>query len=120
MKLTFQFALLVICLFIGVLLGINTAENGIYRIEGASSSAKAQALQVTPSNSGQVEVAVLGKKYTAQADLPDMEQIKESSSKVVQGTGSKLSDWGTQIGDWLSKTTRTGLEKFYSWIEDRV
>lgn len=120
MKLTIQFAVLVIFLFVGVLLGINTAENGIYRIEGASSSVKAQALQVTPTETGQVEVAVLGKKYTAQADLPNMEQIKQSSSKMVQGTGSKLSQWGTQIGDWLSNATRKGLEKFYSWIEDRV
>jgi hypothetical protein len=116
MKLTLQFTLLVSFLFFGVLFGINTAEKGIHHIAGASSNVASQALKVTPSKSGEVEVAVLGKKYTAQT--PDIEKIK--SSKVVQGASNRMSQIGTELGIWLKEGTRTGLEWFFGWIEKKI
>jgi hypothetical protein len=118
MKLTLQFTLLVGFLFFGVLLGINTAEKGIHQIEGASSNVTSQALKVTPSKPGEVEVAVLGKKYTAQTPIPDMEKIK--SSEIVQGAGNRISRIGNDLGTLLKEGTRSGLEWFFGWIEKRL
>lgn len=112
MKLTVQFGLLVFVLFFGVLLGIDTAEKGIYRIEGAPSGMVTPALEVTPKDDGALEVAVLGKKYKADQAMTKVNEVKSTTSELAAGAGNQIGRLGILLGNWLKETTRIGLE----WI----
>jgi hypothetical protein len=106
MKVTLQFSILVLFLFFGVLMGIQTAEKGIYRIEGAPQGTVTQSLHLSSKGEGQLEVAVLGKTYQA----PD-------AIKQVKHTKNRVSEIGNGIGHWLTDVTRKGLEWIIKTVE---
>lgn len=119
MKLLIQFVLILSVLFFGVMMGIDTAAKGIYRIEGAPNNMQKQAFQITPSTQGKVEVAVLGQKFTASTPQA-APKIKQEVKRTTEATGNRISEIGNGLGSLLREGTSKGLswilEKLAQWI----
>ncbi|AMA72323.1 MULTISPECIES: DUF3679 domain-containing protein [Aneurinibacillus] len=105
MKLAAKFFLLVGVLFAGVLCGINLAEKGIQRIEGASDQ-PLKGFYVKKVEDGRFEVEVLGKQI-----------ISEQSFSDVKATGENwVSQLGNKMRNWVVAITRNMME----WIMDKL
>jgi hypothetical protein len=97
MKLTVQFFVLVGMLFVGVMWGINMADNGIQRIQG-NPHPSAQAFQIKKISGGKMEMEVLGRQIS-------------SESQLLKGHPENwLTDTGTGLRSWFVVSTRKGLE----------
>lgn len=110
-RFTTMLMLVGLVLLFGVIIGINTAEEGISRVEGLpDGQPKAFAIQ---SEHGQVDVAVLGKTY--QSALPDkqsLQVIKNKQADSITLLGSLVNHVGTTIRD--------GARNGMSWLLERI
>ncbi|WP_052947517.1 DUF3679 domain-containing protein [Aneurinibacillus tyrosinisolvens] len=103
MKLAAKFFLLVGVLVFGILWGINTAEKGIQRVEGASDQ-PSKGFHITKVDNGRLEVEVLGKQIS-------------SDSKLLNGgiSGDGISLVATEVRSWVVNAARSSME----WIKGR-
>ncbi|OEF96934.1 hypothetical protein BHF71_04185 [Vulcanibacillus modesticaldus] len=104
-RLTIQFGVLVILLLFGIILGINVAEKGIYRVAG-SPDMNSKSFQIKQGDN-QVEVMVLGKTYISKIPKKDM---LSTNNNVSINKINFLSVLGNELGEYLQKGTRKGLE----------
>ncbi|MBO8171454.1 MAG: DUF3679 domain-containing protein [Bacillaceae bacterium] len=127
MKLAFQFFFLVSILLFGVLLGIDTAEKGIRRIDGNPGASGAFHIKRVDGN--RIELEVLGQtivtdrsgnpisqQETEQTEPKKEPVIPQEQAEPAPRETSWLSRIGNQLGDWLSTNTRRGLE----WLITRM
>jgi hypothetical protein len=104
-KLAAKFFLLVGVLFAGILCGINVAEKGIQRIEGASDQ-PVKGFYIKKVENGRFEVEVLGKQIVAQ---PSLSNTKTAGENWVSRTGN-------EVRSWVVTSTRQMIE----WIMDKL
>jgi hypothetical protein len=93
-------------LLFGVIIGINTAEEGIRHIEGVPPNSGQRAFSIQSQN-GQVGIDVLGKTY--QHELPDAktwQALKEKQKDHI----SFLSRIANEMGQMIRNGTKNGLE----------
>jgi hypothetical protein len=103
-KLAAKFFLLVGVLVFGILWGINTAEKGIQRIEGASGQ-PSKGFHITKIENGRLEVEVLGKQIS-------------SDNRFLNGEISKnrISLVAAEMRSWIVAVTRSSIE----WIKGKI
>ncbi|RNB82322.1 DUF3679 domain-containing protein [Brevibacillus fluminis] len=91
---------LVAVLLIGVILGLLTAERGIYKIEGLPEQQlqqpQKQSFYITKVDNGKMEVAVMGQKATA--------------------TQEKKSNYMSRVGISLGQAVRGGTQAAVNWM----
>ncbi|MBG9789074.1 MULTISPECIES: DUF3679 domain-containing protein [Brevibacillus] len=92
---TIRFVGMVILLLIGIVLGMQTAERGINKVDG-SLREQSQTFAITKVDNNQVEIAVMGK------------QVRTEPKRVV----NYVSEAGESVGKWVKK----GTEATVSWI----
>ena len=90
---TIKFISMVILLLVGIVVGMQTAEQGMKKIDG-SEEQKSQTFAVTKVNQNQVDIAVMGK------------QIRTEPKKMV----TYVSQTGESIGLWVKKNTETAIK----------
>lgn len=105
MKLAAKFCLLVGVLFAGIMFGINAAEKGMQRIEGAT-DLPGKSFVIKKVENGKMEVEVLGKQVTSSVPL----------SGGKQAAGNWLSQTGGEMRTLIVGTTRTVME----WIMSKL
>ncbi|MGO0060487.1 DUF3679 domain-containing protein [Brevibacillus fluminis] len=88
---------LVAVLLIGVILGLLTAERGIYKIEGLpEQQPPKQSVYITKVDNGKMEVAVMGQKATA--------------------AKGKMSNYMSRVGLSLGQAVRGGTQAAVNWM----
>ncbi|AIG25711.1 DUF3679 domain-containing protein [Brevibacillus laterosporus] len=92
---TIRFIGMVILLLIGIVLGMQTAEQGINKVDG-SLREQSQTFAITKVDNNQVEIAVMGK------------QVRTEPKRVVNYVGEA----GESVGRWIKK----GTEATVNWI----
>lgn len=100
MKVTFKFIGLLSILLIGVVLGLQTAERGINKIEGLPDQ-KLQTFYIKKVDKGQMEIAVMGK------------QVQTKPGEVV----NYVSSFGLSVGDTVKQTARTAINWLASFFQ---
>ncbi|ERI07977.1 DUF3679 domain-containing protein [Aneurinibacillus aneurinilyticus] len=105
MKLTAKFFLLVGVLFAGILCGINLAEKGIQRIEGASDQ-PVKGFYIKKVENGRFEVEVLGKQVVTEDTL----------SSARMSSENWISHTGNSVRNWVVTATRNMMK----WIMDKL
>jgi hypothetical protein len=106
-KLAAKFFLLVGVLFLGILCGINLAEKGIQRIEGATDQ-QVKGFYIKKVENGRFEVEVLGKQVVSKSPF--------SVVPTVTVGGNWISRTGNEIRTWVVGTTRKTME----WIMGKL
>ena len=96
LNLTFKFAGMLVVLFVGVVLGLQTAERGIYKIDGTPGQ-KPQSFYITKVDKNEVEIALMGKQV-----------ITNAPHNMV----NYVSNAGSSIGTWV----RRGMEGVIDWV----
>ncbi|MGD8188997.1 DUF3679 domain-containing protein [Brevibacillus ginsengisoli] len=101
MNLTLKFAGMILILFVGVVIGLQTAERGINKIDGTPDQ-KPQSFYITKVDKNEVEIALMGK------------QIKSTAPhKMV----NYVSDTGSTIGTWVRKGTQGAIDWLSTWFQ---
>ncbi|MFC4076758.1 DUF3679 domain-containing protein [Salinithrix halophila] len=121
MRMTLQAIALLLTLMLGIVLGIGTAETNIQKIQGSQGAPRA--VQISPDEDGQVEIAVLGKVYETEHPVT-VEKVKEKTQKVqeakkeIEAGSSWLADAGNQAGDGVRKAARKMVDTMVGWVQD--
>ncbi|MBN6186216.1 DUF3679 domain-containing protein [Aneurinibacillus sp. BA2021] len=105
MKLAAKFFILVGVLFAGILCGINLAEKGVQRIEGAADQ-PVKGFYIKKVSNGGFEVEVLGKQVVTEPKLAEVRAAGENW----------LSQTGNRVRTWVVVTTRRTME----WMMDQL
>jgi hypothetical protein len=92
-RFTLKCTFVLLVLFLGVLIGMQTANDGIKKMKGYDDPALASAFEVNQSDQGEMEASVLGEKVTSH----DLEQKKErleemKAYNVFSTIGKKLGE----------------------------
>lgn len=86
-----SFILLV--LFLGVLIGMQTANDGIKKMKGYDDPTLSSAFEVNHSKQGELEAAILGEKVTSHDLEKKKEKLKEMKAfNFFSSIGKKLGD----------------------------
>jgi len=92
-QVTIKFIALLAILLVGVALGLQTAERGIYKVEGLPEH-KPQTFYIKKMDQGQMEIAVMGK------------QLQTEPGEVV----NYVSRFGTSLGHLVKNSTREAID----------
>ncbi|MGE5703027.1 MAG: DUF3679 domain-containing protein [Clostridia bacterium] len=95
-----KFASLITVLVIGVILGLQTAEQGIYKVDGLPEQ-QTRAYTITKLDKGQMEIAVMGKQ---------VKTIPERKSNYV-------SSFGRTMGIFIKGTAKAFVDWFASFFQ---
>ncbi|WP_027417686.1 DUF3679 domain-containing protein [Aneurinibacillus terranovensis] len=97
MKFSAVFFSLVVVMFVGIMTGINVAQSGIERIEGAPYQST-KAFQIKKVDQGKIEVEVFGR------------QVNGENRVLAVYPGNLLTNIGSTMRDWVTTNTRQALE----------
>lgn len=101
LNLTFKFAGMLVILLVGVVLGLQTAERGINKVDG-SPDQKPQSFYITKVDKNEVEIALMG------------QQVKTAAPhKMV----NYVSNTGSSIGTWVRKATKSVIDWLSTWFQ---
>ncbi|USG63902.1 YqxA family protein [Brevibacillus ruminantium] len=99
MNVTIRLTGLLVILLIGVVLGLQTAERGIYKVSGLPEQ-QTQTFSIKKIDNGQMEIAVMGKQVQARAPgqmVNYMSSAGQSIGQVVKA-GTKITvEWIASI-----------------------
>lgn len=123
-RFTIRFISIVVILMFGILIGMNMAEKGIYRVAG-NPNLPTDSLNIAQKNQ-QVEVKVLGKTYTTtipkttKTEKDTSPKEKEESTQKVPSSNqmSLLSKVGNALSITLQKGAEKGLEILANFIHN--
>lgn len=101
MKHTLKFIGMLMILLVGVVIGLQTAERGIYAVEGKVDQ-QPQTFYVKKVDNGQVEIAVMGKTKQVEAKAPEV--------------GTYVSKFGETLGQMIKVSTKRALEWVAGWF----
>ena len=87
---------ILLVLFLGVLIGMQTANDGIKKMKGYEDPSLSSAFEVNQSNQGELEAAILGEKVTSH----DIEKKKEKLEEMK--AFNFFSSVGKQLGEAIS------------------
>lgn len=91
MKLALQFFMLVSILLVGVLLGIDRAEKGIYQIDGKPEQAS-RAFHITKIDEGKIEIDVLGKRIVTDSQGNVIQQEQKNPDKLKNTAAERMGE----------------------------
>lgn len=100
MNVTFKFIGLLSILLIGVVLGLQTAERGIHKVDGLPEQ-NLQTFYIKKMDKGQMEIAVMGK------------QVKADPSKMV----NYVSRLGLSVGTYVKGGTKSAMNWFSEMLQ---
>ena len=92
-RFTFKCTLVLLVLFLGILIGMQTANDGIKKMKGYNDPTLTSAFEVNQSKQGELEASVLGKKVTSH----DLEKKKEKLEEM------KVFNFFSSVGKTLSE-----------------
>lgn len=95
-RFTLKCSFILLVLFLGVLIGMQTANDGIKKMKGYDDPTISSAFTVNQSNNGEMEAAILGEKVTSH----DIEKKKEKLEKIK--AFNFFSSVGKQLGEAIS------------------
>lgn len=87
---------ILLVLFLGVLIGMQTANDGIKKMKGYDDPTLSSAFEVNQSKQGELEAAILGEKVTSH----DIEKKKEKLEEIK--AFNFFSSVGKQLGKAIS------------------
>lgn len=87
---------ILLVLFLGVLIGMQAANDGIKKMKGYNDPTITSAFEVNQSNQGELEASVLGEKVTSH----DIEKKKEKLEEIK--AFNFFSSVGKQLGESIS------------------
>lgn len=113
----FTFKCFVLCgiLLIGILVGMQQANQGMIKMKGYNDPDLKSAFQVDRENTGDVEASILGSKVTSQDLQEKQEQLEQIEafnifSQIGKQFAAIISNGITillnTVGDWLSNLLR--------------
>lgn len=92
-RFTLKCGFVVLVLFLGILIGMQTANDGIKKMKGYDDPALRSAFTVDKSEYGELEAAFLGEKVTSHDLEKKKEQLEEMKVyNFFSSIGKKLSD----------------------------
>ncbi len=95
MNVTLKLIGLLAILLVGVVLGLQTAERGIYKVDGLPEQ-KPQSFYITKVDKGEMEIAVMGK------------QVKANPKQMI----NYVSEFGLTAGQFV----KDGTKKAIDWV----
>lgn len=98
MNLTLKFAGMLIILLVGVVLGLQTAERGIYKIDGLPDQ-KPQSFYITKVDKNEVEIALMGKQVKTTAPHQMVNYVSNTGISIgtwVRSAFNNLIDWASR------------------------
>jgi hypothetical protein len=105
-KFTIQFFAAVAFLFLGVLLGMQQANEGLLKMKGYEDPSFQTVLRVSKDQNGEVEATVMGNKAT-------LENIDEKKKKLEQ---MKMFNLFSELGKRLAEAVRSATKEFLSFL----
>ncbi|PLT34642.1 YqxA family protein [Bacillus sp. V5-8f] len=96
---------MILLLFLGVLIGMQHANQGIKKMKGYDDPALHSAFTVKESNQGEMEAAILGKKVTSH----DLEQKKQKLEEMK--AFNFFSTIGKKLAEAISAIVNTLIQK---------
>lgn len=97
MSVTLKFIGLVCILLVGVVLGLQTAERGIYKVEGRPDQLP-QTFYIKSVDKGQMEIAVMGK------------------TKQIQGNPAAVTTYVSQFGESMGEIVKNSARNAINWL----
>lgn len=119
-KVTFRFTAMVLLIIFGMLMGMNIAEKGIYKVEGNTDDPKS--FQIAKDDN-KVEVIVLGKNYTSEIpnDAGNINKVVKKEESVnpnnMKGKTNFISNLGNELGNSLQIVAEKGLKIIVNLME---
>jgi hypothetical protein len=95
MQVTVKLTGLLLVLLIGVVLGLQTAERGIYKVSGIPQE-EPQTFYIKKVDQGQLEISLMGKQ--------------------VQTNPDKMVNYVSQTGMMLGSSIKEGARRFVEWV----
>lgn len=95
-RFTLKCTFILLVLFLGVLIGMQTANDGIKKMKGYDDPTLSSAFDVNQTNQGELEAAILGEKLTSH----DIEKKKEKLEEIK--AFNFFSSLGKQLGEAIS------------------
>ncbi|MFC7440645.1 DUF3679 domain-containing protein [Laceyella putida] len=116
MRVMVQCCFLVIMLMVGIGIGINQAEKNMQMMQGADGAPRA--IQITPTEQGRIEIAVLGQTVKTQspASVVNQEKVDKVATQVKQGTNI-MAVMGNEMGEGIRQITRELAEWVFRWAD---
>ena len=122
-RFTFRYGALVVLLVFGILIGMNIAEKGIYRVVGDPDT-PSQSFQVSKKEDGRVVVQVMGETYQSQEN-GRMGQAKKALNKEQKQTKEEekqqitfISRLGEDLGLFFQNGAEKGLKMLAGLINE--
>ncbi|MCX7570803.1 DUF3679 domain-containing protein [Tumebacillus sp. DT12] len=112
MEQTAVYGILMVMLALMVLFGIQSAEKGIQSLTGSDDP---QALAVTGTQNGQVDLRVLGKDLSS-TEIPWADRLSDQLEGQESIVGDLVDSAALNIGDWMQAGAQTLLEKLNGWL----
>lgn len=95
-RFTLKCTFILLVLFLGVLIGMQTANDGIKKMKGYDDPSLSSAFEVNQTNQGELEAAILGEKVTSH----DIEKKKEKLEEIK--AFNLFSSMGKHLGQAIS------------------
>ena len=95
-RFTLKCIFILLVLFLGVLIGMQTANDGIKKMKGYDDPTLSSAFEVNQTNQGELEAAILGEKVTSH----DIEKKKEKLEEIK--AFNFFSSMGKKLGETIS------------------
>lgn len=97
MNVTLKFIGLVCILLVGVMLGLQTAERGIYKVEGRPDQLP-QTFYIKKVDKDQMEIAVMGK------------------TKQIEGRPAEVTTYVSQFGETMGSVIKNSTRSAIDWL----
>ncbi|HZG14308.1 MAG TPA: DUF3679 domain-containing protein [Candidatus Bathyarchaeia archaeon] len=97
MNVTVKFIGLVIVLLVGVVIGLQTAERGIYKVEGRPDQLP-QTFYIKKVDKGQMEIAVMG------------------TTKQIEGNPAEVTTYVSNFGESMGTMIKNSTRKLIDWL----
>ncbi|GAA4706029.1 hypothetical protein GCM10023228_07820 [Brevibacillus fulvus] len=95
MNVTAKLTGLLLILFLGIALGLQAAEKGIYKVEGLPEQ-KPQTFYIKKIDNGEMEIAVMGKH--------------------VEARPKEMVNYVSSLGNSLGQAIKTGIQQAVDWL----
>jgi len=102
--------LLCLVLFIGVIMGMQIANEGIKNMRGYETSETLGAFQLSEKEKGELEASILGNKLSSH----DLKQKQEQLEQI------EAFNFFSELGKWLSNTIQTLVSSIIEFVSEKI
>lgn len=100
------------CLFVGVIIGMQQANEGMLKMKGYRDTELESVVQIENEQNGEVEASVLGNTVTSQ----DLQKKQEQLERIE--AFNFFSELGKQLSNFVSHIVSTAIESFTKLINE--